>query len=119
VNVWDKPLKFELSLVVFFGTLAWFWGYLTDEQQRGRFLKVLAVISVAGVAFEMACMILQSARGVASHFNNAAPFEAIMFGLMGLAAIVFTAMPLILGVLIARGARPGLPRPTGSPSCSG
>ena len=34
VNVWIKPLKFEASLVLYLGTLAWFWGYLAPEAQR-------------------------------------------------------------------------------------
>lgn len=108
VNVWLKPLKFELSLAVFFGTLAWFWTCLPAERQQGRFLRGFALVSVAGVAYEMIYMIAQSGRGVGSHFNTATPLEGMLFTLMGLAALVFTAFPLVLGVAIARSPTPGL-----------
>ncbi len=102
VNVWNKPLKFEFSLALFLGTLAWFWGYLPDERRRGRFLTGFATVSVALVAYEMIYMIIQSGRGVGSHFNTATPLEGIFFILMGLAALIFTALPLPLGIAIAR-----------------
>ena len=34
VNVWIKPLKFEASLVLYLGTLAWFWGYLAPAARE-------------------------------------------------------------------------------------
>jgi hypothetical protein len=108
VNVWLKPLKFELSLAVFFGTLAWFWECLPAELQQSRFLRGFALASVVAVAYEMVYMIAQSGRGVGSHFNTATPLEGMLFTLMGLAALVFTALPLVLGIAIARSLAPGV-----------
>lgn len=105
VNVWIKPLKFEVSLVLYLGTLAWFWGYLAPEARESRGLRVFAMVSVALIAYEIAYIVLQSARGVGSHFNTATPVEGILFILMGLAAPVFTALAAVLGIAIAR--RPG------------
>src|SRR6187455_2674819 len=70
IDVWTKPLKFELSLVFFLGTLAWFWGYLPAERQRGRMLGAYAMATATLVFLEMVYMIVQSGRGVASHFNQ-------------------------------------------------
>lgn len=102
VNVWIKPLKFEASLVLYLGTLAWFWGYLAPEARKSRGLRIFALVSVALIAYEIAYIVLQSARGVGSHFNTATPVEGIMFMLMGLAAPVFTALAAVLGIAIAR-----------------
>ena len=102
INVWGKPLKFELSLVLFVGTLAWFWGYLSAEGRQSRFLNGYALLTAAIIVFEIAYIIVQSARGVGSHFNTATPVEGILFTLMGLGALTFTAMAPILGVAIAR-----------------
>jgi len=108
VNVWVKPLKFEFSLALYLGTLAWFWGTLAPEAGAARGLRVFALVSVALIAFEIAYIVLQSARGVGSHFNTATPIEGIMFTLMGASALVFTALPAALGIAIARRQRPGI-----------
>jgi hypothetical protein len=108
VNVWIKPLKFEASLVLYLGTLAWFWGYLSPTTQRSRGLRIFAAVSVGLIAYEIAYIVFQSARGVGSHFNTATPVEGIMFMLMGLAAPVFTALAAVLGIAIARRPRPDL-----------
>jgi hypothetical protein len=108
VNVWIKPLKFEASLVLYLGTLAWFWGYLAPGARESRGLRIFATVSVALIAYEMAYIVLQSGRGVGSHFNTATPIEGIMFMLMGLAAPVFTALAAVLGIAIARRPRADL-----------
>ena len=106
VNVWGKPLKFAGSLTLYFGTLAWFWAYLPAV--RGRWLDRFATVSVGLVAFEMLYIAGQSARGVASHFNTATPVEGFLFTAMGLAAVVFTSLPLALAVGVARAPAGGL-----------
>ena len=108
VNVWLKPLKFEGSIALFLGTLAWFWAYLPERSRKGRLLNGFAVISVALLYFEIAYIVLQSARGVGSHFNTTTPLEGLMFSLMGAAALIFTAFPAALGVAIARSPGQGL-----------
>ena len=100
IDVWIKPLKFAASIALTFATLAWFWACLPAG--RGRFLDRFAALSVGLVAFEMVYIVVQSARGVGSHFNTATPVEAVLFTLMGMAALVFTSLPLALGVAIAR-----------------
>jgi hypothetical protein len=102
INVWIKPLKFEASLVLYLGTLAWFWGYLAPAARESRGLRIFAIVSVALIAYEIAYIVLQSGRGVGSHFNTATPVEGIMFMLMGIAAPVFTALAAVLGIAIAR-----------------
>jgi hypothetical protein len=108
VNVWVKPLKFEASLVLYLGTLAWFWGYLSPEARSSRRLRIFAAVSVALIAFEIAYIVGQSARGVASHFNESTPIEGLLFTLMGMAALVFTVLPAALGIAVARRPRQDL-----------
>jgi hypothetical protein len=108
INVWIKPLKFEVSLALYLGTLAWFWEYLAPAARESRGLRTFALVSVTLIAFEIAYIALQSARGVGSHFNEATPVEGIVFTLMGVAALVFTAFAAVLGVAIARRPRSDL-----------
>lgn len=108
VNVWVKPLKFEASLALYLGTLAWFWGYLAPGARSARGLRIFAAASVTLIAFEIAYIAAQSARGVGSHFNQSTPLEGLLFTLMGLAALVFTTLPAALGIAVARRPRQDL-----------
>ena len=108
VNVWWKPLKFQVSIALYLATLAWLYGALAPAARQSRFLRGFAIVSVALLAYEMAYMMIQSARGVGSHFNTATPLEGLLFTLMGAAALVFTAFPAALGIAIARNPAPGV-----------
>lgn len=108
INAWTKPLKFQFSLVLYLGTLAWFWGCLAPEARNARWLRIFAIASVALIGFEIVYIMLQSARGVGSHFNESTPIEGLMFTLMGVAALVFTTFAAALGIAIARHPRADL-----------
>ena len=107
ISVWSKPLKFELAMTLYFATLAWFWGYLPESGRDGRFMNGYAVATVVAGAMEIAYIILQASRGVASHFNNNTPVEAIAYSAMGGGAILMTGMSLVLGIALARNVRAG------------
>ena len=108
VNVWMKPLKFEVSLALYFGTLAWFAGYFAEGRWQSRTVRWFTVVAVAAALFEQGYMMFQAARGRASHFNDATIFESVMFALMGLGAVALSMLSLVYAVVLARGARPDL-----------
>jgi hypothetical protein len=108
INVWSKPLKFEFSLVLYLATLAWFWGYLPTHRRHGRFLNTYAILVVGTIALELAYIIIQASRGVASHFNQSTQIEAILFPVMGAGALFLTTMAPVLGVALARSRRDDL-----------
>lgn len=87
LNRWIKPAKFAASVAVYTWTLAWYLGYLKPHRASVRAVGW-------GVAFcmvvEIACVVLQAARGQASHFNVATPFDGAVFSLMGLLIVVNT-----------------------------
>ena len=86
VNVWAKPIKFCVSIAIYVWTMALLFGPLGDWWAR-RWLG-------RGIAFSMFAEIfliaMQSARGVPSHFNNKTPFDAAVFGVMGLMIVLNT-----------------------------
>ncbi len=62
------------------------------------------------MVLEIACIVLQSARGVRSHFNAATAFDQTVFALMAFGIFVNTALLALLGWLLF--SRHGdLPRP--------
>ncbi|MCR5889218.1 hypothetical protein LRS06_15885 [Hymenobacter sp. J193] len=86
--VWLKPIKFCLSVLAFVWTLGWLLADLPAPAQRGvrRVSRVVAVCMVA----EIACIVLQAARGTSSHYNIATPLDGLVFNLMGVAIMVNT-----------------------------
>lgn len=110
VSVWTKPFKFLLSLGVYLGTLAWFYGLLPGEVRRSPGGRWLAWVAVVTATFEVAYISLQAARGEASHFNTATPFTAAMYSLMGVGAVTLSACSPWLAVLVARHNRDGVYR---------
>jgi hypothetical protein len=108
INVWTKPLKFQASIVLYFLTLAWFWGYLSPRLRNARSVRAVALAVAASGVFEIVYIAFQAGRGVASHFNNSTPIEDLMFQLMGIGALIMTTGSLVLAILIARSERGGL-----------
>jgi hypothetical protein len=102
VSLWEKPSKFFLSLTIHMATLAWGISLLPVETRRSRSIRIATYIFVAAAIFELAYMMLQASRGEASHFNRTTAFHTIMYNLMGLGAIMLTAVTAYLGWRIRR-----------------
>ena len=82
INVWVKPSKFLLATGIYFLTLAWIFTQLDSWRPRRmrRLSRVLAMV----LNVEVALIVMQGARGVQSHFNQATPFDAIVYAMMGI-----------------------------------
>ena len=83
VNVWIKPSKFFLSIAIYLFTLHFYIGWIAQLEQAKSRLANFAIISMG---IELVCILLQSARGVGSHFNTALPFDGVIYGIMGVFA---------------------------------
>jgi hypothetical protein len=79
-NVWVKPAKFFFSLAVHLVTVSW---ALSLFSQRSRAVRVAIPAMVMASWIEMIYIIARAARGEASHFNVATPFDALLYSLMG------------------------------------
>ena len=105
VSTWIKPFKFQLSVGVYLVTLAWFMGHLTPERRRGAGATAVRRTAIATGLFEVGYITLQAARAQASHFYVDVPFHAVMYGLMGVGAVLLTASSGVLGGLVWRHGR--------------
>lgn len=77
INPWIKPIKFEISIVIYVWTVAWLLEYLPRPQRL-----ISWGVSVAMIV-EIACIVLQAARGTTSHYNVSTPFDGAVFTVMG------------------------------------
>jgi len=79
--IWMKPFKFSLSFVAYGVTLAWMLSLLRQTPRAARWAGNL--VTAAGV-LEMVAIVGQVLRGRQSHFNVSTPFDAAVYGLMGI-----------------------------------
>lgn len=81
ISRWLKPMKFAISIGLFTGTMAWILSWVRAGSPRLTTAMSLTIaISMLG---EIILIAGQSIRGAQSHFNNATPFDATVFSLMG------------------------------------
>ena len=100
--LWIKPVKFEISLIIHFITLAVLASLLSPTKRNRTAWKVTSYMVVAAGILEVMYIFLQAARGRESHFNNSTSVESLMYGLMGLGAVILVLGSFYLGYLLLR-----------------
>ena len=110
VSVWSKPLKFQSSLIVLIGTLLLLLPALRVEALAGRLVRGTALAVAVSSTLEIVYIVLQAARGRASHFNDSTPLEATLYQVMGVGAVTLVICTFIFGWLFWRQARPEVGR---------
>jgi hypothetical protein len=100
VNVWVKPSKFAVSIVIYLWTLAWLMAYIPGPGWCKRFVRWGSTVAMFA---EIACIAGQAVRGVTSHYNQATQFDANVFTVMGLFILFNTLIEvLLLGLFFRR-----------------
>jgi len=102
VNVWLKPLRFEVALTVYLATLAWFAGWLPQGVTTTRWYRIYSACVVWAIAAEMIWIGGAASLGIASHFNESSPILGWTYRLMGGLAVLLTSSALVYGILILR-----------------
>lgn len=100
VNVWIKPIKFLVSMVVMFATLAWALTVAPGATTGQPIETVLAIALGVLAAGEIAYIALQAGQASASHYNTSTPFHRAMYGVMGIAAVTMLTITGIFGAMI-------------------
>jgi hypothetical protein len=102
VSVWEKPAKFFLSLGVHMATLAWGISLLPQDQRSSKAIRRASFAFIGAALFELAYMMIQAARGEASHFNTSTSLASALYALMGIGSLTLTAVTGFVGWRIAR-----------------
>jgi hypothetical protein len=90
-NRWIKPTKFFGSVAIYCATLPFLLGPL--QANHGWAVTAISLGVVVMMIIENGLITMQAIRGVHSHFNtNSGGFNAAVFGIMGLAIAVNTAL---------------------------
>ncbi len=108
VNIWSKPLKFQLSFALHWLTVAWLLRLLSPAAASTPSLRWWLRIGALAAVVEVIYITLQAARGRASHFNFSTPLETVLYyGLMGGAAVLMMLATIWVGWQLWRHAEPG------------
>ncbi len=117
LNPWIKPMKFMVSITFFLWTVAWF---MPDTQPPPSVVSgssptnpvvsgfsridkrhIVRWTIATAMTVEIICIVMQSARGVTSHFNHATVFDDLVFSIMGI-GVVFNTLAMTLFLWIIR-----------------
>ena len=99
VPAWLKPAKFALSFGIYAFTLIWLLGFVRG---RPRLVRVVAGLTALGLVIEMVAIAVQAARGTTSHYNEATPFDNLLWTLMSSMIMIIWAMNLLAAILLLR-----------------
>lgn len=103
VNIWSKPLKFQLSFALHWLTISWLLQQLDYPAFTRTSLRWWLQIGGVAAVVEVLYITLQAARGRASHFNVSTPLETVLYyGLMGGAALLMMFATIWIGWLVLR-----------------
>ena len=106
VGVWVKPLKFMAATALFAWTTVWACHMANPTVTSGSAYPWICALIVITSLFEVVYITYQGSQGEASHYNTSDPVHALLFGLMGLAAVGLTASQAWLALEIWRQAGP-------------
>ncbi len=107
-NIWIKPLKFEISLAVYFLTLAFYARWLPAGLTQKIWYRLFAASVVIATLAEMIWIGGAAAMGTSSHFNVSSPFMARLYPIMGLLATLITSATAVYAFHIWRNKNSGL-----------
>jgi hypothetical protein len=80
VSVWNKPIKFFLSVSIYFWTMGWLMENLNQPKKVYR-ISILIFLLLSG---ELITITFQAIQGEQSHYNITSYFDAALFQLMGI-----------------------------------
>jgi len=100
ISVWVKPLKFQASLAVHLLTIAWLLQWLPAHRRDTALVRILAASMAVTALFEVGYIAHQASLGEASHYNLATAYNRVMYGLMGVGAVVLVGSAAMIGGLI-------------------
>ncbi len=106
-SLWLKPLHFELSLAIQSITLAVLIPLLSRSWQESRTVRWTVSAASLAAILELFYIVLQAARGRASHFNDATPLESALYAVMGIGSLTIVAGAAVVGYALWRSPQAG------------
>jgi len=97
--LWEKPLKFSLSILIYSVTLSWLLGQLP---RRRRLAWWAGTVTAAFLAVEIIAIDGAAVADTTSHFNVSTPFSTAIWGTMAVSIVIVWAATILVAVLLFR-----------------
>ena len=94
--IWIKPLKFQASIAVYLGTLAWLSALMPERVREARWWRAFTLAVVGAFLYEIVWIGAAAALGGASHFNVGTPLWSALYTMAGVLAVFGTSAAAVV-----------------------
>jgi hypothetical protein len=101
VSVWEKPIKFYISVAIFTFTYSWLSSFLT---RGGRWVKLTGFVIAMSLAVEIVIILAMASIGETSHFNVSTPTAIAIWSIMAtfISIVLFSTIFISLMILFQK-----------------
>jgi len=101
VSVWEKPIKFYISVAIFSFTYSWLSSFLT---RGGRWVKLTGFVIAMSLAVEIVIILAMASIGETSHFNVSTPTAIAIWSIMAtsISIVLFSTIFISLMILFQK-----------------
>jgi len=101
VSVWEKPIKFYISVAIFSFTYSWLSSFLT---RGGRWVKLTGLVIAVSLAVEIVIILVMASIGETSHFNVSNPTAIAIWSIMAtfISIVLFSTIFISLMILFQK-----------------
>jgi hypothetical protein len=97
VSVWEKPIKFYISVAIFSFTYSWLSSFLT---RGGRWVRLTGLVIAVSLAVEIVIILAMASIGETSHFNVSTPTAIAIWSIMATFISIVLFSTLFLSIMI-------------------
>jgi hypothetical protein len=97
VSVWEKPIKFFISVAIFSFTYSWLSSFLT---RGGRWVRLTGLVIAVSLAVEIVIILAMASIGETSHFNVSTTTAIAIWSIMATFISIVLFATLFLSFMI-------------------
>jgi hypothetical protein len=101
VSVWEKPIKFYISVAIFSFTYSWLSSFLI---RGGRWVRLTGLVIAVSLAVEIVIILAMASIGETSHFNVSTPTAIAIWSIMAtfISIVLFSTIFISLMIMFQK-----------------
>jgi hypothetical protein len=97
VSVWEKPIKFYISVAIFSFTYSWLSSFII---RGGRWVKITGLVIAVSLAVENVLILVMASIGDTSHFNVSSPISIAIWSIMATFISIVLISTIFISIMI-------------------